>query len=163
MKIRPANSSDLDCILKIYEYAREQMRLSGNPAQWGDNRPSRETVELDIAEKHAYVILNQQGQICGVFAFLIGEEPTYRLIENGNWLNDQPYGVIHRIAGNGKEKGVLAAALSWCEKWIKNIRIDTHEDNHIMQHLLQKFGYQRCGRIYVEDGSPRIAYQKVQG
>lgn len=162
MKIRPANRGDLDCILKIYEYARRQMKLSGNPHQWGDTRPSRETVEQDIAKRHAYVILNQQDHICGVFAFLIGEDPTYQLIENGNWLNDQPYGVIHRIAGNGKEKGVLAASLSWCEKRIANIRIDTHEDNRIMQHLLDKFGYRKCGRIYAEDGSPRIAYQKVQ-
>jgi RimJ/RimL family protein N-acetyltransferase len=43
---------------------------------------------------------------------------------------------------------------------IPNIRIDTHRDNAIMQHLLEKNGFVKCGIIYVEDGSPRIAYQK---
>lgn len=40
------------------------------------------------------------------------------------------------------------------------MRIDTHERNLIMQHLLEENSYQKCGRIYVADGSPRIAYQK---
>ena len=32
-----------------------------------------------------------------------------------------------------------------------------------MQHILEKNGFVSCGTIYVADGSPRIAYQKVQG
>lgn len=40
------------------------------------------------------------------------------------------------------------------------MRIDTHENNKVMQHLIKKNGFQECGIIYVEDGSPRIAYEK---
>lgn len=29
-----------------------------------------------------------------------------------------------------------------------------------MQKLLEKYGYIKCGIIHVEDGTPRIAYQK---
>jgi len=29
------------------------------------------------------------------------------------------------------------------------------------QHLLAKYGFCRCGTIYLENGSPRIAYQLV--
>lgn len=159
MIIRPAEPGDLDTILNIYVYAREQMRLTGNPKQWGDSNPPAETVREDIRQKRAYVILSQN-DICGVFVFIIGADPTYQQIENGAWLNDEPYGTIHRIAGNGKENGILSAALSFCEKRIDNIRIDTHADNHIMQHLLEKYGFIRCGHIYVEDGTQRIAYQK---
>jgi RimJ/RimL family protein N-acetyltransferase len=50
--------------------------------------------------------------------------------------------------------------LQYCEQRISNIRVDTHKDNLIMQHLLAKSGYEKCGIIFVEDGSPRIAYQK---
>lgn len=159
MTIRPANKNDLETIAAIYSYAREQMRLSGNPGQWGNDKPSFETIRNDIEKKQSYVIV-EQNRICGVFAFLIGPDPTYRIIEDGAWLNDEPYGTIHRIAGNGQTNGILAKALSFCEAQINNIRIDTHDDNHIMQHLLAKYGFQKCGYIYVEDGSRRTAYQK---
>ena len=54
----------------------------------------------------------------------------------------------------------MELCLSFCETKISNIRVDTHNDNKIMQYLLEKHGYQKCGIIYVKDGSPRIAYQK---
>ncbi|MCM1175194.1 MAG: N-acetyltransferase [Blautia sp.] len=159
MTIRLANNNDLETILDIYACAREQMRLSGNPRQWGNNRPSPETVRKDIQKEQAYVIV-EENRICGVFVFVIGPDPTYQFIENGAWLNDEPYGALHRIAGNGQAKGILAMALSFCESRAANIRVDTHDDNQIMRHLLAKYGYQKCGYIYVEDGSRRIAYQK---
>ena len=36
------------------------------------------------------------------------------------------------------------------------------EDNKIMQKVLLKNGFQETGIIYVEDGTPRIAYEKVK-
>ena len=41
------------------------------------------------------------------------------------------------------------------------VRADTHADNKIMQHLLEENGFTKCGIIHVEDGTPRIAYQKM--
>lgn len=160
MFIRPAQNSDFEMIMSIYAYAREQMRLSGNPKQWGNDRPSPETIKNDIAKGQAYVMIHQD-VLCGVFAFIIGEDPTYQRIDHGAWLNLEPYGTLHRIAGNGQAKGILASALAYCEERIDNVRIDTHDDNKIMQHLLEKYGYKRCGYIYVEDGTRRIAYQKT--
>ncbi len=160
MIIRPADIQDFTPIMDIYSFAREQMRRSGNPNQWGTDRPLPETVRGDILSRQSYVITEQR-RICGVFAFITEPEPTYQVIENGNWLNDEPYGTIHRIASNGQCRGILAAALSFCEQKTDNIRIDTHDDNRIMQHLLPKYGFLRCGYIYIEDGSRRIAYQRV--
>ena len=41
--------------------------------------------------------------------------------------------------------------------------MDTHTDNVIMQNLLEKMGFKRCGIIYVvEDNYPRYAYEKVK-
>lgn len=99
------------------------------------------------------------GEIVGVFAFLLGEEPTYRTIE-GKWQNDLPYVVIHRIAGNGRQKGILEQCLNFCDTFTHNLRIDTHRQNAIMRHLLQKNGFLECGIIYVEDKTPRIAFQR---
>ena len=158
MTIKKSTMKYIDDIMEIYSYAREQMKKNGNPTQWGDNRPSRKTIENDIQLGNSYMI-EENGIICGVFSFVLGEDKTYQVIE-GKWLNDDQYGTIHRVASNGRVKGILEFCLRFCEDKISNIRVDTHEDNKIMQHLLEKNGYIKCGIIYVDDGSPRIAYQK---
>lgn len=159
MTIRDTTIADYEQIQEIYAYARRQMRQNGNPTQWGDDKPSAETLLQDIKNRQSHII-EEHGQICGVFTFIIGEDPTYRTIEQGHWLDDAPYGTIHRIAGNGTAKGVFRQCLEYCMSQIPNIRIDTHRDNALMRHLLEKNGFLPCGIIYVEDGSPRIAYQK---
>ncbi|MCM1488005.1 MAG: GNAT family N-acetyltransferase [Firmicutes bacterium] len=158
MYIRSSNPSDLDEIEKIYADAREKMKREGNPCQWGSTHPPKEMILEDFKQGTGYVAV-ENGEICGVFAFIIGEDPTYVNIE-GEWLNNEEYGTIHRIAGSRKASGVLKAALDHCSRLCPNIKIDTHEDNKIMQHLLEKLGFSRCGIIYVMDGTPRIAYQK---
>lgn len=160
MTIRKAVLSDKNQILAIYEHAREQMRKSGNPNQWGTNHPPVDVIEYDIKNGNSYVIV-EKDEIYGVFVFVIGTEPTYEWIEDGRWLNDALYGTVHRVASSGKQKGIVRYCLSFCETKISNIRIDTHACNYIMRHLLENSGYQRCGIIYVADGSPRIAYQKT--
>ncbi|MCI8528372.1 MAG: N-acetyltransferase [Lachnospiraceae bacterium] len=162
VNIRKASMTDLQEILQIYAHARERMRQNGNPSQWGERWPWEEVVAEDIEAGQSFVT-EEEGKICGVFAFLPGIEPTYQKIENGSWLNEEAYGTIHRLAGDGWTKGVFAACQEYCGKIIPNIRIDTHADNHIMRHLLDKHGFKTCGIIYVEDGTPRIAYQKVFG
>lgn len=159
MNVRRATPADLEPLLEIYAYARAQMKLNGNPLQWKDNRPSRAVVAGDIERGNSYVI-EADGAPCGVFALIFGEEPTYRSIE-GKWKNDAPYGTIHRIAGNGRVKGIFRICLEYCERQISNLRIDTHRDNKIMRHLIEKSGFEQCGIVYVDDGTPRIAYQKV--
>ena len=43
------------------------------------------------------------------------------------------------------------------------MRIDTHGDNKVMRHLLQKPGFVHCGTIYVEeDDYPRLAFEKMK-
>lgn len=162
MYIRKSRKSDFSKIMQIYACAREQMRQNGNPTQWGNERPQESVIVKDMEEGHSFVV-EEAGEVCGVFAFIIGIEPTYMEIENGSWLNEEVYGTIHRLAGSGEVKGVFAACQEYCGQLISNIRIDTHEDNHIMQHLLNKYGFEECGIIYVEDGTPRIAYQKCRG
>ncbi len=159
MNIRKAEKSDLASILRVYEIAREYMRNNGNPNQWGTDKPQKELLIDDIRKGELFVGEDDKGDIHFVFAFILGADPTYSYIENGNWLSDEPYGTIHRIAGDGMFSGVVKTAVEYCRKTISNIRIDTHENNKTMQHVLEKIGFSRCGIIYIEDGSPRIAYQ----
>ena len=159
-KIRLAQLDELDEILKIYEYAKKFMIETGNPTQWAGGYPQRELLEQDIANGGLYVVTEETG-ICGVFYFVIGPDPTYALIENGSWNSDQTYGTIHRIAGNGTG-GVFGAALDFCRNQIDYLRIETHEDNKVMQHVVTKYGFLPCGIIYTDDGTPRIAFDRLE-
>ncbi|MCD7729688.1 MAG: N-acetyltransferase, partial [Clostridia bacterium] len=132
---------------------------TGNPTQWKDSEPSEKTLINDIENKNLYVI--EEGEIVAAFAFIIGFDATYSYIENGEWLSDEIYGAIHRIASSGKVKGVFSTVISYCEMVINHLRIDTHKDNKIMQHLISKHGFKKCGIIYTSDNTPRIAYEKI--
>ncbi len=159
MEIRLTEYSDLDTVMGIYDHAREYMRQSGNLWQWVGGYPGRELIMEDIAAKRSYVC-TEEGRIAGVFYFAVGSDPTYATIYDGEWLDEEPYGVVHRIASASHKKGVASFCLGWCFNQCPNIRIDTHEDNKIMQALLMKNGYRRCGTIYLENGDPRVAFQK---
>lgn len=162
-RIRKANMQDLEQMLAIYEHARAYMRESGNPNQWGGTYPPEELLVQDINAGISYVLEDEQGNVHGTFVFFEGEDPAYHVIEGGNWLNDDRYGVIHRVASDGQLKGVVASCVGYCFAICGNLRMDTHRDNLTMQHALEKQGFQRCGIVYLANGSERIAYQKSTG
>ncbi len=157
--IDKANRSDLERILEIYAHARAYMAQNGNASQWGNGYPEKALLESDIQKGELYV-MKEKERIFGVFAFIIGTDLTYGVIEDGAWLSSDLHGTIHRIASDGSVRGVLDKAVSFCESKIKHLRIDTHENNKIMQYLIEKNGFKKCGRIYADDGTPRIAYEK---
>ena len=155
-----ADISQLPRIMTIYERARAFMAETGNPNQWGKTDPPEETVRRDILNGNQYV--NVEGDsIRATFYFSMEPDPTYGYIE-GAWLNQEPYGVIHRIAVAQSGKGVAAECFAFALSHCANLRIDTHEDNTPMHRCLAKNGFSRCGIIYLEDGDTRIAYQKVK-
>ena len=164
MKIRKATEQDFNRIMDIYAYAREYMKNHGNPNQWGPtNWPPEELIHSDINQGNSYVCLNDSEQVVGVFYYVYGKdiEPTYRTISDGKWTGNDTYGVVHRVAGDGSEKGIGAFCIDWAYKKCGNLRIDTHGDNIVMQNLLKKLGFKHCGTIYVEeDDFPRLAFEK---
>lgn len=155
-QIRQAKREDLPDILNIYAIARAFMAKTGNPNQWGSNHPPRELLEEDIEKGILYVVTDERG-VHGVFAFIPGEDPTYRYIEDGTWHRDDAYAAIHRVASDGSG-GIFTALLNYCRSRCPYLRIDTHWDNRVMQHVVQKHGFTRCGIIYLENGDPRIAF-----
>ena len=87
-------------------------------------------------------------------------EPTYAEID-GCWMSEEPYGTIHRVASDGSKRGIFKEILNFCKERFSHLRIDTHADNHIMQHLVKKGGFEYCGIIHLENGSPRLAYEYI--
>ena len=157
--IRPATSADLTALMPLYDNARAFMAANGNPTQW-KHSPSQETLEADIARGDLYVI-EENGRIEGVFACILGEDPTYQVIEEGAWLDASPYATLHRVAAAKGCHGVFQRAVAFGETLCPHLRVDTHRDNLPMQHCILKQGFQYCGVIHIADGSPRLAYEKT--
>ncbi len=162
MKICKANPEQLNSIMQVIDDARNIMRTNGNFIQWINGYPSSEVIMNDINQNIGYICL-KDSEIVGYFSFLKGDnpEPTYNIIDNGKWLNNEPYGVIHRLASNGKTKGIAKACFDFCFSQINNIRVDTNNNNLPMQNFFKKNGFTYCGVIYVADGTPRDAFQKL--
>lgn len=167
MYIRHADISDIESIMSIYEAARQYMSASGNTSQWGINYPPRELIMQDIREEKCYVAVCDN-VIEAVFYFAIEHDSSYDIIENGNWRNDRKYAVVHRIAvgRNTHNRGVAGLCIDYAVKRCKeedvfDLRMDTHRDNIPMQRFLEKHDFRKCGIVYVDNGSERLAYHKV--
>lgn len=161
MEVRKTKETDIDTVMEIYENAKKIMIADGNPTQWSSSYPSRTLIEEDIKKQQSYV-LTEQREVVGVFAFIIGKEPTYQYIEDGEWILDTEYGTIHRLASASKARGVAKTCFDFCKQTIPHLRIDTHPDNKIMQRCICKNDFTKCGIIYVADGSKRYAYEYIQ-
>ena len=159
LQIRKSIPGDVPQIMAVLEAAKGIMRASGNLNQWVDGYPSCEVIEADIREGFGYV-MEEDGKVVAYFAFIPSPEPTYTKIYGGSWLDDKPYHVVHRIGSLPEVHGVFVAVMDWCFSQDPTIRIDTHRDNAIMRHCIEKYGFTYCGIIYLSSGDERLAYQK---
>ena len=158
--LRKAEKEDLPALFEIGRAARAYMASTGNPDQWQEGYPDL-CLEEDIEKGQLYVLTDEQGSLHAFFAFVLGEDPSYTAID-GAWLNDRPYGTIHRLGSDGTMKGVFAQCLDFCKTLSPDIRADTHEKNLTMRHLLEKHGFVQCGTVNLElreGDTRRIAYQ----
>ena len=158
--VRNATMGDLDHIMEMVDHSRSIMRANGNNSQWG-GYPGRDLIGNDIATGIGHV-MTEGSRVVGYFAMLTQPEPTYEYIEDGLWLDDTtPYVTLHRLACVPSVKGIARCAFEWGEAHAPSVRVDTHLDNHIMLHIINGRGYTRCGVVYMQDGSPREAFQKM--
>ena len=161
MTVRTAIKSDLSSIMTVLEAAKGIMRASGNTGQWINGYPSAEVIAGDIQSGFGKVV-EDGGRVVAYFAFIPSPEPTYKEIYGGRWLEDEsPYHVVHRIGSYPEVHGVFRFIMDWCFRNDSNIRIDTHRDNLIMQHVILNYGFRYCGIIFLASGDERLAYQMV--
>ena len=157
LTVRKAQADDLPTLLEIYANARVFMQTHGNPTQWPASYPSAERLAAEIERGVCRVVMGE-GMIQAVFCLVPGDDPTYCYIEDGAWPEDVPYATIHRLASAGKVGGIGKFCINWCLQQGLPLRADTHADNIYMQRALTATGFVRCGTIYTEDGTPRLAY-----
>lgn len=168
MELRKTQYEDLDAVLEIIEQAKQYFKINQIP-QWQNGVPSKSTIEQDIAYGNGYVLW-EEDEIIGVCALFFKNEPAYSTLQNGRWLNDYDYVVIHRMAikQNYKGHGYGTNMLELIEQLAKkkgfyNLRIDTHSLNNSMQRLIAKNKFTYCGIVKIDDNgviAERLAYQK---
>ncbi len=160
MAVRPAVLDEVPHIMELVAHSRSIMRQNGNHSQWV-GYPTDEMIADDIRQGIGHDVVSC-GQVVGYFALLRTPEPTYAYIEGGHWLDDTtPYGTIHRLCCAPGMHGIARQAFAFSEAQCESVRVDTHRNNTIMLHLIQRFGYCHCGVVYMRDGSPREAFQKM--
>ena len=162
MTLRTATEADIPAIMKILEAGRGIMLASGNLHQWPQGYPTEEMVRRDIGPGYGKV-MEDGGRIVAYFACIPSPDPTYAVIYDGAWEDDEkPYYVVHRIASFPQVHGVFKTMMEYLDALTDNIRIDTHKDNKIMQHNLSKYGFKYCGIIHIASGAERLAYQRIR-
>lgn len=167
MEFRKTTPEDIPGIMRIIRQAQEYMKEQGID-QWQNNYPSETVFAEDIVHDYSYV-MEEDGKIIGTMAVIFDGEPDYDKIYDGAWKTvGKPYAAIHRVAVDAqmKGRGIAGAMLLEAEKMCRvrgvgSMKNDTHRDNHSMQRMLRKNGFEYCGIIYLEDGEERIAFEKL--
>ena len=166
MKFRKSVETDINDIMNIIRQAQDYFKEQ-EINQWQDNYPNNCTISNDIANKNSYVLL-KDNKIVATVAISFDGEKTYDSIYEGEWISNNEYAVIHRIAVDNTYKGlglsseIIKHAQELClNKGVHSIKVDTHEENISMQKLLEKNKFKYCGIIYLEDGNKRIAFEKI--
>ena len=157
--IRSAQPQDLATIMAIFEAAKAYMYRVGNTSQWGADYPPQELIAEEI-EAGCFYIIEHEAEPVAVFSFAITNEPTYADIADGAWRYDEPYGVVHRLASNGRVKGIADCCFAWCKSRHNYLRVDTHRDNATMLQAIERHGFERSGIITLSrNGDKRIAFE----
>lgn len=164
--MRKAKTSDIDAMMEIIDEAKALLKADGS-TQWQDGHPDRTLLLNDIEHGFARVLI-VDGEVAGTATLMTAPDPNYAKIE-GSWSDTtDPYGTIHRIAISSKFRGLKLSKFFFSNlisdtysQGIYHMRIDTHEMNKRMQHLVKEFGFKYTGIIYVSDAidGKRLAYE----
>jgi GNAT superfamily N-acetyltransferase len=173
MQIRKTTVNQIDAVMAIIEEARRTIADLGID-QWQNGTPNRAMILEDVSLGQGWCI-EQADRPVATFALLENGEPTYDVIEDGAWLTPDrdgdghvTYLAIHRVAisvacrGSGISTAVVNHASETARSLGKtSLRIDTHRGNVVMRRMLEKHGFVHCGTIHLQNGDPRVAYEKV--
>ncbi|CUQ16035.1 GNAT family N-acetyltransferase [Clostridium baratii] len=166
MKLRKSVNEDINNIMQIIDEAKEALKEQGID-QWQNGYPNADVIRNDILNNDSYVFI-KNNEIVATLAVSFDGEKTYDKIYDGNWISNDEFAVIHRIAITSKYKGtgiaseIIKMIEAMClDKDVHSIKVDTHEFNIPMQKLLKKNDFKYCGVIYLEDKSKRVAFEKI--
>ena len=173
MDIRATVPADIPAVMGIIEEARRTIASLGID-QWQNGSPNEAMITADVEAGQSRVVV-QDEEVVGTFAVIDNGEPAYTVIEDGAWhtpdrdaAGEWTYIALHRVAISLSHRGsgISTAVIEYAEETARamgrrSLRIDTHEGNVVMRRMLEKHGFIRCGTIHLENGDPRVAYEKI--
>lgn len=166
MKFMKATGNQIPEIMEIIFEAQAYFKAHGID-QWQNGYPNLEKIEADIENGNSYIVKSQD-KVVATAVLEFGGEPNYEKIYEGAWKSSHSYAALHRIAVSNKYKGqglasfIIKEMEKIClEREVKSIRVDTHEDNLAMQKMLRKNNFKYCSKIFLADGSPRLAFERI--
>lgn len=158
---------DIDRVMVIIGEARSSIGKLGID-QWQYGYPSRDIIKEDVAKGISYIVKNEEDEILGTFCLREDEEPTYKEIYDGAWLNKGESFALHRIAlcDKARGKGIAPRIIEFIsqkcrESGMASVKVDTHQGNLPMRKMLEKNGFVYCGIIHLATGEERVAYEKM--
>lgn len=162
IEMRLAGMEDAPLCAGFIDEARKYQHEQGF-VQWTEEYPNLNTIIDDINARRGYILTGDNGPF-GYLCIDFAGEPAYDDID-GEWSSRQAYAVIHRLAfsAHGRGKGASGEAFRLAKELcisrnIRSIRIDTDSRNHGMRHILEREGYEYCGRITFQS-ERKLAYE----
>lgn len=173
MLIRATTPADVPAVMAIIEEARRTIATLGID-QWQNGSPNEAMILADVQAGQSRVAV-VDGEVVGTFAVIHNGEPVYAVIEDGEWqtpdrdiTGEWTYIAIHRVAISISHRGsgISTAVIRYAEETARSmgrrsLRIDTHEGNVVMRRMLEKHDFVKRGTIHLENGDPRVAYEKI--
>lgn len=162
MELRLAAPGEAQVCYRCIEDARAYHKSLGF-VQWHPDYPTQQTILDDIAQNRGYVF-TKDNEVIGYCCIIFGEESAYKIID-GEWKTDRPYAVVHRMAfrsfarGSGLSHEAISLISDICRSAdFDAIRVDTQEENKVMQHILEREGFRYCGLVQFDSGT-KLAYE----
>ena len=165
MKIRKAQTSDLENIMKMYKSCVAGMIKIGID-QWDNTYPDTETITQDL-ENQTYYVAEEKREIIGGINIDQNQDPTYLDV---NWQDiSNQFLVVHRLGvkeknwgdGIGKDLMIFTEKLVM-EKDLKSIRLDTYSGNPKAMEFYIRLGYRELGAIYLKlDKNEYYCFEKI--
>lgn len=157
-----ARREDIPAYMELLDSGRRFQRQQGF-FQWPDGYPDCGSVEEDIRGGNGYALM-VDGALAGYLCVSFDGDPAYPAIR-GAWRFDGKYAVVHRMAigdrfrGRGLTGEVFRLVGQLARgRGVDILRIDTHEHNLRMRHVLEKSGFVCCG--IVNQHGDRLAFDK---
>ena len=167
MNIRIAEANDIEKILSVLESGRKFLKSQGL-SQWQGGYGPGPHVQRDIANHWGYVLVSEENLICGYAALVEGVDECYENIKGGSWDHShEKYISIHAVAidadfrGKGFAEVFMHRLIETAQSMgYRDIRIDTHPLNEIMQKVILRAGFVYRGMVEFDmpDGK-RKGYQ----
>ena len=166
--ITKTTKKDIDRVMVILGEARQSIGKLGID-QWQYGYPTRDIIKDDVVKGFSYVVRQEEdGEIFATFCLKEDEEPTYKEIYDGAWLNKGESFALHRIAicnvlrGKGMADKIIEFIIQKCrDNHIPSVKVDTHKGNLPMRKMLERNGFVYCGIIHLTTGEERVAYEKI--